>query len=60
MKGARTLLLRILTTRFGPPSPSLAARISALDDLAHLEAATDAALQASSLQAFLPLLETTE
>ena len=56
IEGARTMLFRVLTTRFGSPSAHLTERVVALDGLASLEAA----LHASGIGAFLALLESAE
>lgn len=60
IEGARTMLLRVLTTRFGSPSAHLTERVEALGGLASLEAATEAALHASDVGAFIALLESAE
>ena len=54
------MLLQVLTTRFGSLSARLTERVVALDGLASLEAATQAALHASDIGAFLALLELAE
>ena len=55
----RALLLRVLTSRLGPPPPAVADRIAAIGSLAELEAAAEAALQATDLRSFLSLLDPT-
>ena len=57
--GARALLLRVLSSRFGPLPAIAVARVAALDSIAALEPATEAALHAADLHAFLTLLDAT-
>ena len=53
----RGMLLKILVRRFGPLPPSLDADLARLSDVARLEALVDAALDESSLPAFIQGLE---
>lgn len=53
----RSMLLRLLTVRFGSPPPAVEARLGALTDLAALDALADEALISLSLDAFVVALD---